>query len=94
MSQPIQVDYAAMEESAGQMKKIAGEIQGAVDDLMGKLGGLGWEGADATAYQAQQQEMNTSIGEIKELLEAIAAAVDQANANYQETEGANAKAWG
>ena len=90
----IKVDYAAMEESAGQMKKIAGEIEGAVSDLTSKLGNLGWDGADREAYQAQQNEMFQSIGEIKELLDAIAGAVDQANANYQGTESANAKAWG
>ncbi|GIG65074.1 WXG100 family type VII secretion target [Phytomonospora endophytica] len=94
MSDRILVDYAQMEESAGQMKKLAGEIQGEVEDLKSKLGGLDWEGADKEAYQAQQTEMDTSIIEIKELLEAIAGAVDQANSNYQATEGANAKAWG
>ena len=89
----IKVDYAVMEESAGQMKKIAGEIEGAVSDLTSKLGGLGWDGADRDAYQAQQDEMFQSIGEIKELLDAIAAAVDQANQNYGDTESANARAW-
>lgn len=89
----IKVDYAALEQGAGAMKTIAGEIEGIIQDLKGKLAKVEWTGSDQAAYQEQQEAMQKSIDDIQQLLAQIGGAVQQAKDNYQMTEQSNAGNW-
>lgn len=90
----IKVDYARMEQANQQMQKISSEIDQKLDSLRSRLQKMQWEGGDAAAYQAHQQQWDTAVRDINQLLNEIGGAVGIARENYVNTETSNTKLWG
>ncbi|MEV4535460.1 WXG100 family type VII secretion target [Asanoa sp. NPDC049518] len=94
MSQPIQVNYAALENAQSQMQSISKTIDGRLDTLRSQLQQMQWNGSDREAYQGYQAQWDAAVADINAILHEIGAAVGVANQNYITTEANNAKVWG
>jgi 6 kDa early secretory antigenic target len=94
MNDRISVNYAALEHAHAQMQAISRTMDEKLDTLRAGLQKLDWTGQDREAYQAYQQQWDSSVRDINALLNEIGAAVGIARENYISTEMSNAKAWG
>jgi WXG100 family type VII secretion target len=90
----IKVDYARMEQAHQQMKQISSQIDQKLDDLRARLQKMQWEGGDQAAYQSHQQQWDTAVRDINQLLNEIGGAVGVARENYVNTETSNTQLWG
>lgn len=95
MSSPIKVTFAELATAQGDIASSASRINSRLDDLRRFLTPLvaTWEGAAAVMYQEKQRAWDTAAADINVVLTQIGRAVGEANANYQQTEAANAGRW-
>lgn len=93
MSQPIQVNYAALENAQTQMQTISKTIDSRLDTLRSQLQQMQWSGSDREAYTAYQVQWDQAVADINSILNEIGTAVGVANSNYITTEANNAAVW-
>jgi early secretory antigenic target protein ESAT-6 len=87
----IHVNHSTLEAAEGQIKKFASDINAKLDTLRQGLAKMEWQGTDQQAYQAYQDQWNTSAANLNDILNQIGAMVGVAHQNYLGTEQANAK---
>lgn len=95
MGDQVNVDFGAVEELGGNIDNRVQAISSHLDDLASqikKLEGI-WEGSAQAGFQQTKNTWFTSAEDLKQVLARIATAVHTANANYQQTEHANASRW-
>ena len=88
----FQVNYAALNSAAADIKTGASNLQSCLDDLENTLNQLrsSWEGQAQEAYNAAQVQWNQGLDGLKDVLTRTSAAVDSARSNYQQTDQASA----
>lgn len=87
----IRVTFGELSAAQSSITSTSNSVNGLLGDLRSYLAPLegGWEGAASGAYQALQQQWNTSAEELNRVLNQIGIAVGQAAENYQSTESSN-----
>lgn len=93
MSLPIEVNYAAMEEAAAQMRASSKTITDLSADLKSQLQRINWKGGDREAYLVQQQKWDTALADMNQLLADIGQAVVAARQGYGDVEQQGVNAW-
>lgn len=93
MSLPIEVNYAAMEEAAAQMRASSKTITDLSADLKSQLQRINWKGGDREAYLMQQQKWDTALADMNQLLADIGQAVVAARQGYGDVEQQGVNAW-
>jgi hypothetical protein len=88
----FQVNYAALDAAATDIKGGADNLQKCLDDLENTLNRLrsNWEGKTQEAYDAAQRQWNQGLEGLKDVLTRTSSAVDSARDNYQSTDQSNA----
>jgi WXG100 family type VII secretion target len=94
MSQPIAVNYGAMEQAAGVIRNSSQTIESELSELGSRLDRIAWEGQDREAYLAQRQKWEQAIADMNMLLNQIGGAVETARQGYGDVERAGVNAWG
>lgn len=89
----ISVNYAALDAAATQIKSISRAMDDKLATLRGQLQQIVWEGSDQQRYLEHQTKWDRAVADLNQVLAQIGAAVETANANYQQTEQANAQMW-
>lgn len=84
----IKVDYNTILTASEDCGASGGELDAMFDQLKSDLGPLveGWQGEAQGAWQAVQQEWDTSLEEMRQVLAKIETALVQIAESYQETE--------
>ena len=95
MSSPIKVTFAALHDAQGDISASAQRIFGQLDELKASLAPMvaTWEGEAYEAYAEKQRRWDTAAADLSTVLMQIGRVVGDANANYQQTERANAARW-
>lgn len=90
MPEGIKVDYATIHTAADDCNKTGAELEALFEELKGRLGPLveTWTGEAMEQWQQVQQEWNTSLEELKQVLAQIATALPQIADGYQGTDKA------
>ena len=88
----FQVNYAALDSAAADIKTGASNLQSCLDDLENTLNQLrsSWEGKTQEAYDTAQRQWNQGLEGLKDVLRRTSSAVDSARSNYQSTDQSNA----
>ncbi|MFF5986349.1 WXG100 family type VII secretion target [Prauserella flavalba] len=88
MPNGIVVDYATIHQAADDCTKTGGELDALFEDLKARLAPLvdSWSGEAMEAWQNVQNEWNTSLDEMKQVLAQIATALPQIADGYQSTD--------
>ncbi|PXY17191.1 WXG100 family type VII secretion target [Prauserella sp. PE36] len=88
MPNGIVVDYATIHQAADDCNKTGGELDALFEDLKARLAPLvdSWSGEAMEAWQNVQNEWNTSLDEMKQVLAQIATALPQIADGYQSTD--------
>ncbi|OLT41311.1 type VII secretion protein [Saccharomonospora sp. CUA-673] len=84
----IKVDYATIHTAAEDCKATGGELENLFEQLQSQLAPLveSWEGDAMMAWNEVQNNWNTSLEELKQVLAQIATALPQIADGYQGTE--------
>ncbi|WTW94601.1 WXG100 family type VII secretion target [Streptomycetaceae bacterium NBC_01309] len=96
MGSPIVVTFATIQEAAGQIRTINGDIKSRLDELKRQVDAVAatWEGQAHSDYMIRQAKWTEAQTSLCALLDQIAGALTQTADVYQQTESANAKMWG
>jgi len=92
----IQVNYAAMDAGAHQVRSTFSRLQAMFEDLQSQVNQLSstWDGASKEAYLGVQQDWNRVSTSLNQALQQIGTGVDTANSNFQSAEKTNTSGWG
>ncbi|NUU21701.1 MAG: WXG100 family type VII secretion target [Streptomycetaceae bacterium] len=95
MGSPIVVTFATIQDAAGQIRSINGDIRSRLDDLKRQVDAVAstWEGQAQSEYAIRQGKWTEAQTALCNLLEQVATALVQTAEVYQQTESANAKMW-
>ncbi|MGH3504306.1 MAG: WXG100 family type VII secretion target [Nocardioidaceae bacterium] len=96
MSDPIKVDFGAVQEASGQIDGLSKKIDQELDDLHRQIANLEqiWQGSSSEGFQQQKHQWESSAHDLQQTLARIGAAVGVAHENYLQTESKNSNRWG
>ncbi|WP_354640491.1 WXG100 family type VII secretion target [Kitasatospora camelliae] len=96
MSGHILVNFQTIQQASADVRQTSGRIQSQLDELKAGVQRIAadWEGAAQQGYQARQQEWDNKAADLKQVLDQIASALDNAAQSYQATESKNSQIWG
>ncbi|MEU6640977.1 WXG100 family type VII secretion target [Saccharomonospora sp. NPDC046836] len=88
MPEGIVVDYNTIHTAAEDCTKTGSELDALFEDLKARLAPLtdSWSGDAMAAWQDVQNQWNTSLDEMKQVLAQIATALPQIADGYQSTD--------
>ncbi|HEY4457093.1 MAG TPA: WXG100 family type VII secretion target [Pseudonocardiaceae bacterium] len=91
----IAVSFGELEALGGQIQSTATQIESELDSLRSQIANVDqiWEGSTASGYQATKQKWFQAADDLRQVLNAIGAAVSAAEQAYAQTEQKNASAW-
>ena len=91
----VKVSFAELMNASGSITSAAGQIQGQLDDLRGRVTKVmaEYEGEAAAAYRQAQDQWDKSAADLQAVLSSIGIAVRDAGEAYQAAESANARRW-
>lgn len=91
----MNIDFGALDTTAGDITGAASGIQGRLDQLDSDLAPLraDWTGSASDAYQTAKAQWTAAMTDIHALLAQVPGMVSQSNSDYQTAEGANASRW-
>lgn len=92
----IKVTFGAVSNLASQIDGQVRQIESQLEDLRSAIQKLAaeWEGGAHEAFQAVQNNWNSSADDLQQVLARIATAVHTAHDAYSQTESQNTAVWG
>jgi WXG100 family type VII secretion target len=91
----IKYDFHALDSLADTIDGRVRAIENHINDLRSKITNLTseWEGAADQGFQATRQQWENAATDLNAVLNRIAVAVKQTNADAQQTENSNKNRW-
>lgn len=92
----IRYDFAKISGAAQDIQSSAQRINGQLNDLKQGLQPMvnSWEGDAREAYYAHQQKWDQAAEDLNQILNQIAATVDEGNSQMMAVNNAAAQSWG
>jgi 6 kDa early secretory antigenic target len=91
MSSQFTVDTDRIQAASGDIQRISADIESQVAAMMGKLGALqeAWKGSASDRFQGVVTEWRGTQSRVRESLEHISRALQQAGSQYAQAEQQN-----
>ena len=92
----VMVTFATIAEASQNVQRTYQSLQQKLDDLHSFLAPMvaDWTGEAAQQYQAKQQQWTQAQTDLGNVLQTIGRVLEETHSSYQQTEQANASAWG
>lgn len=93
MAGQFQVDTDRIQSASADIASIAGEIEGQVQAMMGRLTALedAWRGSAAAQFQGVVSQWQATQTQVKASLDTIGQVLGQAGAQYADVEAATVR---
>lgn len=91
MADQLVVNFAAMQQAAGDIQSALNKLNSDLDQLESDAAPLvaTWSGPAQAAYYQRQQTWTQAAGDLSQILRAIHRALGESTADYQSTERSN-----
>jgi len=87
------VNYGALDSAASAIQASSQAITGEMEELNGQFKQIAWEGNHRDAYLQVQQQMETSVQTMNEILAKMGQLVTGARELYAQTEQRQTQMW-